>query len=134
MGQPPGIIHFTVGQRHGLGVSWPEPLYVLGLDPVSREVLVGPKSDLEVTKITIKDVNWLDPEPAASKETKLTVKVRSAHTGTIAWVRMLPESRAEIVFDTPPGAVSPGQAAVFYDGTRVVGGGWIERPSTNSNK
>jgi len=133
VGQHRGIIHFTVGQRHGLGVSWPEALYVLGLDPVSREVLVGPKSSLEVTKIAINRVNWLGSEPETSEEMEWIVKVRSAHTGTPARVRMLPGDRAEVVFDTPPGAVSPGQAAVFYDGTRLVGGGWIERPSTNSN-
>jgi len=133
VGQHRGIIHFTVGQRHGLGVSWPEALYVLGLDPVSREVLVGPKSSLEVTKIAINRVNWLGSEPETSEEMEWIVKVRSAHTGTPARVRMLPGDRAEVVFDTPPGAVSPGQAAVFYDGTRLVGGGWIERPPTNSN-
>ena len=133
VGRHPGIIHFTVGQRHGLGVSWPEALYVLGLDPASREVLVGPKSSLEVTKIAVNRVNWLDSEPTTSEDTKLIVKVRSAHTGTPARVRMLPEGRAEVAFDAPPGAVSPGQAAVFYDGTRLVGGGWIERPSKDSN-
>jgi len=133
VGQHSGIIHFTVGQRHGLGVSWPEALYVLRLDPKSREVLVGPKSSLQVTQIAISSVNWLDSDLATLEGTNLIVKIRSAHSGTSARVRVLPENRAEVVFDTPPGAVSPGQAAVFYDGTRLVGGGWIEQPSTNSN-
>ena len=126
IGQHAGIIHFTVGQRRGLGIAWPEPLYVLRLNPDAREVVVGPKSSLQVTRITLNNVNWLKPAMTASKEVKLTVKIRSGHCGTPARVRALPNGRAEIDFDNTPGAVSPGQAAVFYDSSRVIGGGWIE--------
>ena len=126
IGQHAGIIHFTVGQRRGLGIAWPEPLYVLRLIPDTREVVVGPKSSLQVTRITLNNVNWLTPAMTVSKEVKLTVKIRSAHRGTPARVRALPNGRAEIDFDHTPGAVSPGQAAVFYDSSRLIGGGWIE--------
>jgi len=134
LGRHSGIVNFTVGQRRGLGVSWREPLYVLRLNPDRREVVVGPKSSLKVTQFTISDVNCLDPVLSVSKETKLTVKIRSAHPGTPARVRALENNRAEVRFESPPGAISPGQAAVFYDHTRLIGGGWIERPPINSNR
>ena len=135
VGRHSGIVNFTVGQRRGLGVSCREPLYVLRLNPDRREVVVGPKSSLKVTQFTINNVNWLDPASSVSKEIKLTVKVRSAHSGTPARVRALINNRAEVLFDSsPPGAIAPGQAAVFYDNTRLIGGGWIERPPINSNR
>ena len=79
-------------------------------------------------------MNWLDPVLSISEETKLTVKIRSAHPGRPARVRALENNRAEARFESPPGAISPGQAAVFYDHTRLIGGGWIERPPINSNR
>lgn len=126
VGNHSGIFHFTVGQRRGLRVTSSRALYVLRLIPEKNEVLVGPKESLEVTTTTVNNVNWLDPLLTATDETKLTVKVRSTHPGTTARVRPTQENRAEIIFDEPPGAVSPGQAAVFYRESRLVGGGWIE--------
>ena len=134
VGKHPGIIHFTVGQRRGLGVSWHEPLYVLRVARDRNEIVVGPKTSLKTIQIMVKDVNWLDPDLNSPKEDQFNVKIRSGHPGTSATVEKQPNGRAKIKFNTNPGAVSPGQAAVFYKQSRLVGGGWIEQNPTNSSK
>ena len=119
-----GIANFTVGQRRGLGVAWREPLYVLRLEPERRAVVVGPRSALGAREIVVSGVNWLDAPPR-----RASVRVRSSHPGAPAAVEPLPGGRAAVRFDSPVRAVAPGQAAVFYAGTRVLGGGWIDRPA-----
>lgn len=117
LGEHKGLIHFTVGQRRGLEIGGsPEPLYVLRLDPATREVVVGPKSALAVSAARIEGLNWI----GGSHNGALTAKVRSM-------ARPVP-ARLEgdrVVFDTPEYGVAPGQAAVLYAGERVLGGGWI---------
>ena len=126
IGRHDGVIGFTVGQRKGIGVAWPEPLYVLRTDPARQAVVVGPKAALDQTTLTLFETNWLAaPEP----DRPVTVKLRSAHPGAPGRARALPGGRCEITLDAPAGAVAPGQAAVLYDGTRLLGGGWIERPA-----
>jgi tRNA-uridine 2-sulfurtransferase len=125
LGRHQGIIHFTVGQRKGLGLSGEaEPLYVLALDAAEARVVVGPKDALRVRSIVLREVNWLTP-PAGIIE--CTVKVRSTREPVAARVTPDGESGATVELPVGENAVAPGQACVFYDGTRVLGGGWIAK-------
>ncbi|HEX8444186.1 MAG TPA: tRNA 2-thiouridine(34) synthase MnmA [Allosphingosinicella sp.] len=118
IGRHRGLIHFTVGQRRGLEIGGqPEPLYVVRLEPEARRVVVGPKSALAVRAANLSNVNWLGEE----QRDGLTAKVRSMARPTP--VRFTGES---IQFEQPELGVAPGQAAVLYQGDRVLGGGWIE--------
>ena len=108
-----------------------EPMYVLALRPSDQHVVVGPKSSLERTTLTASGVNWILGEPAG--RLRVHAQIRHRHQAAPATVRVLegacPEpggGRAEIVFDVPQIAITPGQAVVFYDGDTVVGGGWID--------
>ena len=122
LGRHDGLIHFTVGQRRGLEIGGqPEPLYVLRLDPQLRRVVVGPRSALAVRSAHLEGLNWLGEEQRRG----LTVKVRSM--ARPAPVRLEHGSGAgRIDFEQPEYGVAPGQAAVIYEGDRVLGGGWIE--------
>lgn len=124
LGRHDGIIGFTVGQRRGLGVGGnAEPLFVVSLDPAARQVVVGPRAALARDRVVLGEVNWLVSAEAQGRQ--ITVKLRSSQTAAPAHVRPLPGGGAEILLDTPQYGISPGQAAVFYDGTHVLGGGWI---------
>ena len=122
LGRHDGLIHFTVGQRRGLEIGGqPEPLYVLRLDPQLRRVVVGPRSALAVRAAHLEGLNWL----GESQRGGLTVKVRSM--ARPAPVRFeLRSGGGRIDFEQPEYGVAPGQAAVIYEGDRVLGGGWIE--------
>ena len=122
LGAHAGIIHYTVGQRKGLGGGSGEPLYVIKLDAPTRRVVVGPKEALSRAIFHIKELNWLD---APGMRDGIRVKMRSAQTPVEA--RVLPASAndAQVELVTPYGGVAPGQACVMYDGSRVLGGGWI---------
>jgi tRNA-uridine 2-sulfurtransferase len=125
-----GIHRFTVGQRKGLGLSVSSggttaPLYVLALKPDERQVVVGPKSALAETTLTASGVNWILEPPVDGR--RVTAQIRHRHWPARATVRALGDDRAELAFDEPQIAITPGQAVVFYDGDVVVGGGWIER-------
>ncbi len=125
LGQHPGIIHYTVGQRRGLEIGGqPEPLYVVGLDPEAAQVLVGPKRMLAVDAARVIETNRIGPLP----DMPLTAKVRSmAKPVPITLEGPLGEgAEVTIRFAEPEFGVAPGQAAVIYAGDRVVGGGWIE--------
>ena len=121
-----GVHRFTVGQRKGLGLtkSAGAPMYVLALRPAERQVVVGPKASLERAALTASDVNWIDQEPRVWR--RVTAQIRHRHEPAPARVRASADRRAEVEFDEPQVAVAPGQAAVFYDGDVVVGGGWID--------
>ncbi len=132
LGRHDGIIGYTVGQRRGLGVGGgAEPLYVVGLDAAARRVLVGPRAALARDRVVLSDVNWLVsvPSPADGPDRErgrlVTVKLRSSQVAAPALLRPRPAGGAEVLLDTPQKGIAPGQAAVFYDGTRVLGGGWI---------
>jgi tRNA-specific 2-thiouridylase len=120
-----GVHRFTVGQRKGLGISAPTPLYVLKIDPESRDVTVGPRASLERGQLTASGVNWISVD-APRHWIPVSAQIRHRHTASPGRVRALDEDRAEFVFDTPQPAVTPGQAVVFYDDDTVVGGGWID--------
>jgi tRNA-specific 2-thiouridylase len=119
-----GVIHFTVGQRKGLGLSGnEEPLFVLKLDAANARVVVGPRSALATKTVTVRDVNWLAETDGLFE---CAVKVRSMRPPVPA--RVTPANGgATVELLTPEESVAPGQACVFYDGSRVLGGGWITR-------
>jgi len=125
LGRHPGVIHFTVGQRKGLGISGErEPLFVLALDAANARVVVGPRESLRTRNIVVHDVNWL-VSPADVVE--CTAKVRSTRAPVAARVVARNDGSADVELPEGESAVAPGQAAVFYDGTRVLGGGWIAK-------
>jgi tRNA-specific 2-thiouridylase len=126
LGSHAGVHRFTVGQRKGLGLSSSTgtAMYVLALRAADHQVVVGPKSSLEQTQLTASGVNWMAGEPAGTL--RVAAQIRHRHHAAPATVRSLGDDRAEVVFDAPQLAISPGQAVVFYEGDAVVGGGWIE--------
>jgi tRNA-specific 2-thiouridylase len=120
-----GIEMFTIGQRKGLPGGSPKPRYVVDIDPETNSVIVGDEEELVRSEFEVDRVNWLSGEP--TEPVSATVKIRYAHPGTEATLEPLPGGKARIVLDVPQRAVTPGQAAVFYDGDTVLGGGWIVR-------
>jgi tRNA-uridine 2-sulfurtransferase len=116
---------FTIGQRKGLPGGSPKPLYVVDIDPETSRVIVGGEEDLVREDFEVDRVNWHVPLDEIPE--KLTVKIRYAHPGADASVEPLENHRALIRLTAPQRAITPGQASVFYDGDRVVGGGWIVR-------
>lgn len=129
LGRHGGIIHYTIGQRRGLGIGGlGDPLYVVRLDPATRRVIVGPKEALSTRTIPLKEINWLGDAPFDSRpEWQVEVKVRSTRAPRPALLRPLGPTEAEVELLSPEEGVSPGQACVFYagEGSRVLGGGWI---------
>ncbi len=126
LGEHEGIAFYTIGQRRGLRVSHPEPLYVLDLDAEHNRVVVGPASHLDQDELLVERCNWIPFEtPPASLE--VTAKIRYNHLGSPATVTPLPDGQARVKFTTPQRAISPGQACVFYQADLVVGGGWIKK-------
>ena len=123
LGVHDGIINFTIGQRRGLGIANENPLYVIKIIPETKQVIVGPKEALYKLKFIIKEVNWLADNPSDVME--VSVKVRSNQETIPAKIRLLPESKAEIILINPEKAITPGQACVIYQEERVMGGGWI---------
>lgn len=124
LGRHEGLIHYTVGQRRGLAVAVGEPLYVIKLEPETRQLVVGPRPATLCAEIQAKDMNWL-----ASPEHGLRVQVkhRAREAAADATIHPLADGKARILFDEPQSGVAPGQAAVLYQDSRVLGGGWIER-------
>ena len=129
LGQHQGVLHYTVGQRRGLGVAIGEPLYVVHIDADKRQVIVGPKDALARRTIMLDEVNWLGGE-MLSDPIDVKVKIRSTGSPVRANLTLLQGQRAEVSLDIPEEGVSPGQACVFYGAdegpaARVLGGGWI---------
>ena len=131
LGTHNGVIHYTIGQRRGLGIGGlSEPLYVVKLDVDNKQVVVGPKEMLATRTIPVREINWLGDEAFTSREEwHLQVKVRSTRPPRDAIIRPISETEAEVELLTPEEGVSPGQACVFYagEGSRIFGGGWIWR-------
>ncbi len=133
LGRHEGIIHYTIGQRRGLGVASGEPLYVVALDPARRRVIVGPRAALTVRRLVLRDVNWLGDRPIASHGDgglDVLARVRSTRPPQPARLTMVDGSVEVELFGEETGVAS-GQACVFYEGAepgaRVLGGGWIAR-------
>jgi len=131
LGQHNGIIHYTIGQRRGLGIGGlTNPIYVVRLDIDLKQVIVGPKSMLATRQVPLKEVNWLGDEPLTSKtEWRIAAKVRSTRPPKDAILRPISETEAVVELMMAEEGVAPGQACVFYDpdSSRVLGGGWITR-------
>jgi len=130
LGTHKGVIHYTIGQRRGLGIGGGEPLYVVKLDTQTREVTVGPKEALETTTIPVREINWLgNGEFEAGPAKEIKVRVRSTRPPRDAILRPTGAFSAEVELLTPEQGIAPGQACVFYerDSSRVLGGGWIWR-------
>ncbi|MFU8897694.1 MAG: tRNA 2-thiouridine(34) synthase MnmA [Roseinatronobacter sp.] len=129
LGTHRGVIHYTIGQRKGLGIGGlADPLYVVRLDPVARHVVVGPKAALATRTVPVREINWLGDVPFTDQsEWELEVKLRSTRPPAPAILRPLSATEAEVELLTPEEGISPGQACVFYapDSSRVFGGGWI---------
>jgi len=131
LGTHEGVIHYTIGQRRGLGIGGlSEPLYVVKLDVDAHRVIVGPKELLATRLVPVREINWLGDTPLDSRpEWHLSVKLRSTRPPQEAILRPLPTGGAEVELLSPEEGVSPGQACVFYEtgDSRILGGGWIWR-------
>ncbi len=131
LGTHRGVIHYTIGQRRGLGIGGlSDPLYVVKLDADNRRVVVGPKEALATRTIPVREINWLGDTPMSSREEwHVGVKVRSTRPPVEAIIRPISDTEANVELLTPEEGVSPGQACVFYDpdSSRIFGGGWIWR-------
>jgi tRNA-specific 2-thiouridylase len=128
VGDHGGIELFTIGQRKGLPGGSARPRYVVDLDPATNRVIVGDIEDLVCDEFEIDRCNWIVPMTVHSKD--VTVKIRYSHAGTAATLFRLGADRARVKLHQPQRAITPGQAAVVYDGDMVVGGGWICRPES----
>ena len=131
LGTHTGVIHYTIGQRRGLGIGGlEEPLYVVKLDVDAKRVIVGPKALLATRTVPVREVNWLGDAPFDSRSSwDVSVKIRSTKPPVEAVLRPLSPTEAKVELLSPEEGVSPGQACVFYEtgGSRVFGGGWIWR-------
>jgi len=126
MGKHEGIINYTIGQRRGLGIAAGEPLYVVRIEADTNKVIVGPESSLFNQEFFIKDINWLAEEIPA-EGIKAKVKLRSAQKALPATINRPKNGVAKVNLHEPIKSITPGQACVAYNGSRVLGGGWITR-------
>jgi tRNA-specific 2-thiouridylase len=127
LGRHAGVHRLTVGQRRGLGLTSVRPRYVLAIRPEAREVVVGDEEDLAASALTVREASWLGAdEPEAPRRAR--VKIRYRHPEAEATLLPLGGGRLRVAFEEPVRAVTPGQAAVFYEGDACLGGGWIEGP------
>ena len=124
VGYHEGIHNFTVGQRKGLGIATGSPLYVIGINGAEKKVVVGKNGDLVSRNLRANRLNWIADDPSNGK-LRVQVKIRHRHEPAWATLAMAGEDEVTVTFDEPQRAITPGQAAVFYDGDEVVGGGWI---------
>jgi len=129
LGRHKGIVRYTVGQRRGLGVSAPERLYVTGKDAANNRVVLGENDRLYRSSLTASDLNWISV-PRLDKPVEAGVKIRYSQNKADACIFPLPRGRVRVEFRCPQRAPAPGQAAVFYDGDVVLGGGTIENGAT----
>ena len=135
LGQHKGVIHYTIGQRRGLGIGGlADPLYVVKLDVDTKQVIVGPKEMLATRTVPVREINWLGDAPFDSQpEWHVSVRVRSTRAPREAIIRPISPTEAMVELLNPEVGVSPGQACVFYDSTssRIFGGGWIWRGASD---
>ncbi len=136
LGEHDGIINFTLGQRRGLGISYPEPLYVVKIDPKENKVLVGEEKYLQNHEFTIKDVNLLvgedyfkdlETDLDGQKVYEVMVRLRSNHEEEKAYLHDIAGDKIKVTMKSMTRAITPGQACVIYDGDKVLGGGWITK-------
>jgi tRNA-specific 2-thiouridylase len=124
VGEHGGIHHFTVGQRKGLGVATGSPLYVLEIRGDKKQVVVGPGDELHSTSLRARRINLISAANL-DQPMRVTAKIRHRHEPALATAQQTGDDEINVTFDQPQRAITPGQAAVFYEGENVVGGGWI---------
>jgi tRNA-specific 2-thiouridylase len=124
VGRHRGVHHYTIGQRKGLGIAAGRPLYVVELDRAANRVIVGGDAELRSESCEVRDVNWI-LFAALDAPVRASVKIRHRHEPAAATVEPMDATLARVIFDMPQRAITPGQAAVFYSGDVVLGGGWI---------
>jgi len=122
--QHKGIFNYTIGQRGGLGIALGKPMYVTKIDPDKNEITIGEREEVYQKNLKVNSINWVSNKKPAT-EFKALTKIRYRHEGALSKVTLLNNKTAEVIFDKAQFAVTPGQAAVFYDGEYVLGGGWI---------
>ena len=127
LGKHDGIVNFTLGQRRGLGIAYPEPLYVVKIDPKENIVFVGEEKYLQNRKFKIRDLNWLAADVDIENPLQVKVRLRSNHEEESATVRILANGEAEVEMNSMTRAITPGQACVIYQDSRVLGGGRITK-------
>ncbi len=127
LGKHDGIINFTLGQRRGLGIAYPEPLYVVKIEPKENIVFVGEERYLQNRKFKIRDLNWLASDVDFKNEIQAKVRLRSNHEEENAIVKIGENGEAEVEMNSMTRAITPGQACVIYQNSRVLGGGWITK-------
>jgi tRNA-specific 2-thiouridylase len=125
VGEHAGLHRYTVGQRRGLRISSPDPLYVVKIDVPRNQLVVGKREELYQQSFVANGVNWIAIAPPA-ETVRAAVRIRYRATEAPASITPLGEGRVRVTFDEAQSAITPGQAAVFFDGDRVVGGGWIQ--------
>jgi len=125
LGMHKGIIHYTVGQRKGLGISFGKPMFVVSINPDDDTVVLGDETEVFSGSLTAADLNFISI-PELKGELKVTAKIRYSAKEAPAKISPLPDGRVKVMFDEPQRAITPGQSVVFYDGNAVVGGGVIE--------
>ena len=119
-----GLGNYTVGQRTGLRIATGTPLYVIGLDRANNRVVVGTDEELLKSHLLVREINWVRPARVGDSF-EARVKIRNKHFPAAARVEVRADGEADVEFARPQRAITPGQAAVFYDGNEMVGGGWI---------
>ncbi|MDX1924458.1 MAG: tRNA 2-thiouridine(34) synthase MnmA [Rickettsiaceae bacterium] len=127
MGMHKGIINYTIGQRRGIGISCPTPLYVVKIDPENNVVYLGSEQDLYTEEFIAKELNWIGDGAIPEGGLYVQIKTRSRHKGLNAKIYLLDDNNISVKVLGCDKAVTPGQACVLYDNTRVLGGGWISR-------
>ena len=125
LGEHNGLANYTIGQRKGLGIASPIPLYVLGKNAINNTLVVGTQEELGSSELTARDVNWVSGR-APSEPFRAEVKIRYTAKEAWAWVTPLEGWQVRVQFEAPQRDITAGQAAVFYEGDRMLGGGIIE--------
>ncbi len=126
IGRHKGIHHYTIGQRRGMGIAAPHPLYVVAIDPEKNLIVAGPEDELYNSKLLADNTQWLSFD-SLDKPIEVTAKIRYKHKGAPALVSPGKGRGVVVEFEQPQRAITPGQAVVFYQGEEVVGGGWIQQ-------
>ena len=123
LGRHRGFYHFTIGQRKGIGIAGPEPYYVVGLNPELYQVVIGPRSSVQRCECRVTQVNWIAGHPPVNLEVDVQIRYQSPTSRAV----IIDEGDAiwRVQLNTPQFAMTPGQAAVFYQGNELLGGGWI---------
>jgi tRNA-specific 2-thiouridylase len=125
IGRHKGLYGYTIGQRRGLGIAAPRPLYVIRLDLAQNRLVVGEKAALFRTQLTLSQLHWLyGPRP--DTPLAVTTKIRYQHEGAKSWLSQNKQGQWQVQFEQPQLSITPGQAAVIYQGDVLLGGGWIE--------